>query len=211
MRRSPRYWRRRLLAIAASLLAVVGATAVDATPAHADDLLLTATYPLTGTTHIATTDSDLTLGPGTLLTDINLTTGVFTANVNLPPATGSFTELGIIPVQATTEFIEAQPTTGTLDINTGAVHSESHIILRLTSLKVAGIPMLVGDHCQTEAPATLELDSQPGFNVLFGGDLAGTYTIPDFEHCLLATPLINLTIPGPNNAITLTLGKPTFG
>jgi hypothetical protein len=44
-----------------------------------------------------------------------------------------------------------------------------------------------------------------------GGVLNGTYTIPRFTHCLLATPLINLTIPGAGNTITLTLGTPTFG
>jgi hypothetical protein len=38
-----------------------------------------------------------------------------------------------------------------------------------------------------------------------------SYTIPQFAGCGLATVLINLTIPGPGNTLTLTLGKPTFG
>jgi hypothetical protein len=32
---------------------------------------------------------------------------------------------------------------------------------------------------------------------------------PRFTHCLLDTALINLTLPGPGNTITLTLGAPT--
>jgi hypothetical protein len=40
---------------------------------------------------------------------------------------------------------------------------------------------------------------------------AGHYTIPRFAHCGFATFLINLTIPGPNNTITLTLGPPKIG
>jgi hypothetical protein len=53
------------------------------------------------------------------------------------------------------------------------------------------------------------LSSQAGFNALSGGTVSGTYTIPKFTHCLLATALINLTLPGPGNTITLTLGAPT--
>jgi hypothetical protein len=53
--------------------------------------------------------------------------------------------------------------------------------------------------------------SQPGFNVLSGGTLAGTYTIPRFAHCGLATLLINLTLPGPGNTISLVLGAGSLG
>lgn len=53
----------------------------------------------------------------------------------------------------------------------------------------------------------VQLTSQKGFNVLKGGNLAGTYTIPPFANCGLTTPVINLTLTGPGNTITLTLGK----
>lgn len=49
--------------------------------------------------------------------------------------------------------------------------------------------------------------SQPGFNIIKGGNLAGTYTIPPFAHCGLETVVIDLTLPGGGNTITLTLGK----
>ena len=60
------------------------------------------------------------------------------------------------------------------------------------------------------APASAAAPA-PAFNILKGGNLKGTYTIPQFGNCGLATPLINLTIPGPGNTITLTLGKATIG
>ena len=41
------------------------------------------------------------------------------------------------------------------------------------------------------------MTSQPGFNILNGGNLAGTYTIPPFANCGLVTGLLNLTILGP--------------
>ncbi len=53
----------------------------------------------------------------------------------------------------------------------------------------------------------VRLASQPGFNILKGGHVAGGYTIGDFSGCGLATVLINLTIPGAGNTINLKLGK----
>ena len=55
------------------------------------------------------------------------------------------------------------------------------------------------------------MTSQPGFDILNGGNLAGTYTIPPFANCGLVTGLLNLTIPGPGNTITLTLGMAHIG
>jgi hypothetical protein len=52
---------------------------------------------------------------------------------------------------------------------------------------------------------------QKGFNILKGGNLAGSYTIGQFQDCKLATLLINLTIPGSGNTIKLTLGKAHLG
>jgi hypothetical protein len=186
---------------------VVGVSASPAAAA-AD---LSATYPINGVSHINSNDSDLPLGPGSLKATVNLDSGALTASVSLPPATGNFKELGFIPVTATVELTEAEPTTGTLNLNTGAMQSTSHMNLRLTRLTIAGLPALVGSRCQTERPAEIPLTSQPGFSVLRGGVVSGTYTIPPFEHCLLNTALINLTIPGPDNTLTLTLGPAVLG
>jgi hypothetical protein len=91
------------------------------------------------------------------------------------------------------------------------VDSVSHITLQLVDLKVAGIDIPVGPSCETSTPAVISAASQPGFSIVKGGNLAGSYAIPQFANCGLATVLINLTIPGPGNTLTLTLGKPTFG
>jgi hypothetical protein len=197
---------------ASVLVAAMAATAVgvSASPAAAV-AALSATYPINGVSHINSTDSDLPLGPGSLHATVDLDSGALTASVSLPPATGSFEELGVIPVTATVELTEAEPTTGSLDINTGAMQGTSHMNLRLTRLTIAGLPAPVGSRCQTVRPAEIPLASQPGFSVLRGGEVSGTYTIPPFEHCLLNTGLINLTIPGPGNTLTLTLGPAVLG
>ncbi|WP_019356320.1 MULTISPECIES: hypothetical protein [Streptomyces] len=200
--------RRATVAVAAVLGCVAPVLAAGA--AHAESGAAAAPvrldYPITGTTHLAGTDSDLALGPGTLKTSTNLTTGALTAQTLLPDAPGSFKALGI-PVTVTTEFIEEEPTTGTLDVRTGEVSTTSHLTLRLKHLKIGGIPTPVGPYCKTKTPAVIDLDSEPGFNVFKGGKLSGTYTIPKFEHCLLATPVINSMVPGDGNTLTLDLDQ----
>ncbi|MET9859322.1 hypothetical protein ABZY93_08320 [Streptomyces smyrnaeus] len=203
----PKAARRAGVAVAAALGCVAPALAAGA--AHAESgaaAPVQLDYPLSGTTHLAGTDSDLTLGPGTLKTSTDMTTGALTARTQLPDAPGSFRALGI-PVTVTTEFIEEEPTTGTLDVRSGAVSTTSHLTLRLKNLKIGGVPTPVGPYCKTKTPAVIDLDSEPGFNVFKGGKLSGTYTIPKFEHCLLATPIINSMVPGEGNTLTLTLGQ----
>lgn len=201
---------RRLAVIASAGLLALGAVLVSPGVASAATTV-TLTYPVTGTTHLAAPDGDLALGPGTLTTTVDVTTGAMTADLSLPPATGSFTEFGVVPVKATTQLIPVGQATGTVAKVGGAVTATAKVTLKITSLTVAGLPVLVGPVCESAQPVTITLTSQPGWSPPVGGVLAGSYTIPQFQNCLLATPLINLTIPGPDNTIALTLAKPTAG
>lgn len=212
--------RRRLTLLAASAAAAVAGIAAatpalaspgaPAAPAAPSDSTVSVSYPVTGSTFIKAIGGAIELGPGTLSTTADLTTSTLTGTLTLPPATGSFKELGLIPVTATTEMIQDGTATGTVNFTTNAVTTTATDTIKLTSLKVAGVPILVGPSCET-SPATISVSSQAGFNVLNGGTLSGTYTIPPFAHCGLATLLINLTLPGPGNTISLTLGKGTLG
>jgi hypothetical protein len=197
--------RKAVVGSAAGLLAVSGILA--STTGASADTTVTFRYPVTGSTTLATPNASVPLGPGHLLTTADLDTGAITATLTLPPATGSFKELGLVPVTATVKLINDGPTTGTIDPNTGAVTTTSLITMRITALTVAGISFSVGNSCQTSTPVTVTVNSEAGFNILKGGNLGGTYTIPDFANCGLETLLINLTVPGSGNTITLTLGK----
>jgi hypothetical protein len=215
--------RRRLTLLAATAAATVAGIAA-ATPALASpaapaapaakaalaDTTVSVSYPVTGSTFIKAIGSTIDLGPGTLATTADLTTSTLTGTLTLPPATGSFKELGLVPVTATTEMIQDGTATGTVNFTTNAVTTTATDTIKLISLKVAGLPIPVGPSCET-SPATITVASEAGFNVLNGGTLSGTYTIPTFSHCGLATLLINLTLPGPGNTISLTLGKGTLG
>lgn len=203
--------RPRLAAAGVAVLAAGATMAVAAGPASANtasaNAKLHATYKVTGSTFIKAPNFTLSLGPGKLSSTVNTSTGKLTATLSMPNATGSFEQLGIIPVTSTTQFINDGPTTGKLNLRTGGVRTKSKITLRIVSLIVAGINVPVGNSCQTKDPVVVRLASKPGFNALAGGTVAGTYTIGDFSHCGLATLLINQTIPGTGNTITLKLGK----
>jgi hypothetical protein len=202
-----------LMAAATATVAVAG-IGVSAAPALASrsapaDQVFNLTYPVTGNTMIKKINSTISLGPGTLTTSADLTTSTLTATLSLPPATGSFKELGFVTVTATTKLIQVGQATGTFNFNANTVTTTAAAMLQLTSLNIAGLNIGVGSSCET-SPASITVSSQPGFTFGTGGNLAGTYTIPNFHHCGLATLLINLTLPGPGNTITLTLGKPTL-
>jgi hypothetical protein len=200
----------RLAAGAVAALAAGGVLAATAGPASASTTVKV-TYKVTGSTYLKAPNFTLSLGPGRLVSRVNLKTGKLTARLSMPNATGSFTQLGIIPVTATTQLINDGPTTGKLNLNTGKVRTTSKITMRIVSLTVAGVPISVGNSCETKTPVVVGLASQKGFSVLQGGNLSGSYTIPKFSGCGLAQILINLTIPGSGNTITLTLGKAKVG
>jgi hypothetical protein len=197
---------RGMTITALSGLLAAGVILAAAAPASAQTTVKVK-YPVTGSTLIEKIDATAALGPGTLKSTVSLSTGAVTASLTLPPATVSYEELGLVPVTATTKFIQDGPTTGTVNLDTGAVTTTSHITLQITSLTVAGLPVPVGNACESAQPATVTVNSQPGFSIVKGGNLSGTYTIPLFANCLLETAVLNLTIPGPGNTITLTLGK----
>ena len=190
--------------VVAGLLAVF---TIAAAPAASADTVVKVKYKVNGSTFLKAPNASIPLGPGTLKASVDLNTGSLTASLNLPPATGSFKELGLIPVTATAAFIQNGPTTGTVDLNTGAVTTTSNITLQITALSIAGLPVPVGPACESATPASIALTSQPGFNIANGGKVSGTYTVPPFANCGLITPVLNLTITGPGNTISLTLGK----
>jgi hypothetical protein len=95
-----------------ALAGLVAAFTIAAAPAASADTVIKVRYPVHGSTFLKTANATVNLGPGTLRSRVDLNTGAVTASLNLPPATGSFKELGLIPVTATVAFIQSGPTTG---------------------------------------------------------------------------------------------------
>jgi hypothetical protein len=200
--------RNRIAVLAVTVLAVLSGSVLVAAPASAATIGLT--YPVSGTSSIKKTGSTLELGPGTLSATVvtNSTGGEVTGTLSLPPSKSSFTIIGIVPVSATVTVIPAGPATGTIKQGALTAHAEAYI--QLSDISVAGIlPLPVGDSCRTKDPVAMDLQSQGAFTVFAGGNVSGAYTIPDFDNCTIFGPILSSLISGPDNAITLTLGKPT--
>ena len=212
-RLSRRPSRPRFLAVGTGLLSVglfsaVG-LAATAGPASADSTI-NVHYALTGSTFLKKLNTTVNLGSGTLSSSVDLTTGTASSTLTLPPATASVKEFGIVPVTATTELLQNGPATGPVSLTANTITSTANVTLKITHLTIFGVSLPVGNSCET-TPFSITLSSGSGFTVGGGGPLTGTYTIPFFHECGLNTGLLNLTIPGSGNTISLTLGALQLG
>jgi hypothetical protein len=200
-----------LIAVAFAAAAGVGLLVAPGTAgadeAAAPAATLNVAYDASGTSTIAKTGSNVNLGPTTLTTAIN-PDGTFTGHLPLPPTSTSFKALGLLPTTATVTFVEAAPLTGVLKSQPKpTISSTASVYIKLSDVTVAGLPALVGDHCQTADPVSIPAATPDGqvFNVTTGGTLQGTFTVGNFENCGLTTPLLNLLVPGSGNTVTIQL------
>jgi hypothetical protein len=157
------------------------------------------------------------LGPAVLLVSVDGDTGHFTGSLPLPPAKTQFQALGLIPIQGTVTFIPSGPVTGRIynspsNPRIQKVSSTSKYYLKLSDVSSLGVPLLVGDNCQTVDPVVIKAATPRNgrFNLTNGGRIVGTYSIGDFANCGLSTALINSMVPGSGNTVTLNLTNGRF-
>lgn len=196
------------LGVAASLVMLTS------TSAHAATINLT--HDASGTTHVATTGSDIALGPTTMHTTLDTDTLTFTGSMELPGTRTEFKALGFLPMSADVAFEEAAPIEGTLENlpdGTAAAHATATYHIRLSNIKVVGFPTFTGPFCRTVDPVTIPVDTPEGeeFNVIQGGVLAGEYDIGDFQHCGLNTWLVNALVPGSGNTVEFEVSNGVVG
>ena len=201
-------WRNR-----AGVIAAGAAVALMPTAAHAATIV-PIKYDAVGTSHIAKTNSDVKLGPTTLTTNLDVDTGDFTGSLPLPGTSTKFKIIGFVPVEAKVDFIEAAPLTGHINLaeDRAEVTSTAKYYVKLSDIKVAGLPTVPGDKCKTKQPVSIPVGTRPneGFDLVNGGRLVGTYTIGDFENCGINTGLINLLVPGGGNTVDITVSNGVF-
>jgi hypothetical protein len=144
-----------------------------------------------------------------------------------PPATATLLGFGFVPVTATLQLTEL----GTVNafavgplspfgcgkcITTTTIYALQ--TLRIYDVKVNGVPLNVGNNCRTVNPFVVAVSgSSPQYNIITGGPLTGTVTIPNFTGCGVGenlNPIFNASISGPGNFVKLTQGvlcTPTSG
>ncbi len=195
----------------AKVFAIIGATAalmLSGVAAHADDNIRY-NYDVNGTTHIASTGSNITIGPATMYTAVN-PLGEFTGTMALPGTRTEFKLLGFIPVTADVNFEPVGPTTGTLARTPDRrqeLKSTTQYYVRLSNIKAGILPLFAGSNCRTSSPVTINANTPAGetFHFIDGGRVVGDYSIGNFQNCGLNTWLINSIIPGGGNTIELNL------
>jgi hypothetical protein len=218
---------RRILAGSSLLLlafspVVLGAERAGAFPEG--DSVISFNYNIVATTHIKKADQTITIGGGKFNGEVDFDKGQLAGHIKLPPVTFTFNEAGIGLVTATAQIKETKPVSGKVNLKNFKVTATSTFNMLLLSMYAATpkiptvilplplpislppLPLpkvnLVGNNCTTSVPISVtmsgiaHLDSKSTFN--------GTFQIPDFKNCSLATTALNQLVPGPGNTFSAT-------
>jgi hypothetical protein len=141
----------------------------------------------------------------------------------LPPVTATFLAFRFVPVTATLHLVELTPIRVVSVSGIKAppfpitVRTSTKISVRISGVKVNGVPLDVGTHCRTASPVQLNLVGRgkntfppKGYTVPTGGPLAGRLTIPRFTGCGVSEnldPLLTGSISGFGNFVKVTQGR----
>lgn len=141
---------------------------------------------------------------GSLAVRADQHSGVFTGDLALDESAVSRTVLGAVLLRANVRITPESPVIGGFD-HDGAIFAAVTVHAVITSVYAAGRRLLSGGSCRTATQAVVPLRSRPGFDLERGGRLAGRYQRPPFTGCGWVTPLVNLMIAGPGNAVVIDL------
>ena len=147
---------------------------------------------------------------GSLALRAHLDSGLFTGDLALDPADVSRTVLGVPVFSATVQIAAGSPVIGVLD-QEGRVFATVTVDAVIADARAAGRRLITGCSCRTSDHAVVPLRSRPGFNLEHGGRLVGSYRRPPFTGCGWLTPVVNLLVAGPGNAVVIDLVPVTPG
>lgn len=181
---------------AGTLWGIGPASAATAAPSGNPNLPID--YRVTASTTLAKLGQTVHVPPGTFKGSINTTTGALTGTLTLPEAHTTVRLAGIGLATATFELAPTAPVTGTVNFSNLAVTASASFNVLVPSVSPLGLPVnLVGNSCGTARPVHVTFSGTFSFGS--ASKFAGTYTIPPLKTCGLATPALNLVIPGPGN------------
>jgi hypothetical protein len=130
--------------------------------------------------------------------------GRFTGDLVLRPSTVTRTVLGARLFSATVHLVADSPVTGGLD-HRGRMSATVTVEAVIAAVRAAGRTLISDGSCRTATAAIVPLSSRPGFDLEQGGRLVGRYRRPPFTGCGRLTPLVNLLVAGPGNAVVIDL------
>lgn len=194
-------------AVLAAAMALLGAGIASATippvPLH---------YPLTGTITVKKPNAVVDLGKGAL--DAYYTIGsppdydaIVTGKLRLQPVQASFMIHGVVA----TAMVDFVPGPANVLYHKQKATGTAEMTLRIYDVRVGGVTLEVGPTCHTAAPAVATVASGPGFTLLHGGPVDGTFDIPPFNDCGITgslDPLVTDLVSGPDNTISVEMRSP---
>lgn len=141
---------------------------------------------------------------GSLTVRADPDSGLFSGDLTLHQATISRAVLGASLFSATVQIEAEPPVIGRVDPE-GRMFAAVTVDAVIAAVHAAGRALISGDSCRTATHAVVPLHSKPGFDLERGGRLVGRYHRPPFTGCGWITPLVNLLIAGPGNAVVIDL------
>jgi len=141
---------------------------------------------------------------GSLTVHADQDSGLFSGDLALQQATVSRAVLGAGLFGATVQIQAESPVIGRVD-DEGQMFATVTVDAVIAAVRAAGRTVISGGSCRTATSAVVPLRSRPGFDLERGGRLAGRYQRPPFTGCGWITPLVNLLVAGPGNAVVIDL------
>jgi hypothetical protein len=141
---------------------------------------------------------------GSLTLQASADSGLFTGDLVLRQATISRSVLGARLFSAAVQIEAESPVIGRVD-DEGQMLATVTVDAVIAAVRAAGRTLISGGSCRTATRAAVPLRSRPGFELERGGRLVGRYQRPPFTGCGWMTPLVNLLVAGPGNAVVIDL------
>ena len=163
---------------------------------------ITYSYSIKGSSEIRRLHADVPIRGG-ITAKLDLGTSRYTADLALNPTSARFALFGFIPVTTKIAFEPQGQTTGA--VADGALDARSELTVKMPQISVFGLPISRSAACGTSKPSVVTMTSGPGFDVLKGGTLAGSYALAPLRGCGPFTPFLSALATGPGNTIDLTL------
>lgn len=141
---------------------------------------------------------------GSLTVHADADSGLFSGDLVIRPSTVRRTVLGTSLFSATVQIEAGSPVIGRVDRD-GRLFAAVTVDAVIAAVRAAGRTLAGGGSCRTAEQAVVPLRSRPDFSLERGGRLAGIYRRPPFTGCGWITPLVNLLVAGPGNAVVIDL------
>jgi hypothetical protein len=141
---------------------------------------------------------------GSLTLRADRDSGLFSGDLTLRESTVSRAVLGASLFSSTVQITADSPVIGRVDRD-GQIFAAVTVDAVIAEVRAGGRVLISGGSCRTASNAVVPLRSQPGFDLGRGGRLVGLYRRPPFTGCGRITPLVNLLIAGPGNAVVIDL------